>query len=134
MKIITPKYASLLTLLKYALSGSVALGIDIAILYLLRGANVPNVVAVCISASSATFVHYLISRYFVFRSFRRSFWAGLIYFISIVGTSLILNIVLYLFLSSIEPDHFIVDRITSVALIGLLSFLLNARYTFNVPL
>ena len=122
----------LLMLIRYTLSGSIAAGVDLGLLYILRNANFSDTIAVLVSAGTATFVHYVICRYFVFRIFKRSFVTGLLYFSSIIGVSLALNISLYLVLSSfIMPDHFVVARIISIVVVGMLSFILNSHVTFQ---
>ncbi len=115
----------------YSVSGSIAAVTDISILYILKSLELLDVLAVCVSVSVSIFVHYTISRYFVFRTFNRSFLSGFIFFVSIVGVSALINVCLYLLLSYLFPQYFVLDRVVSIAAVGLLSFFMNAKYNFK---
>ncbi|MFT5849611.1 MAG: putative flippase GtrA [Patiriisocius sp.] len=118
-------------LVRYTFSGVMAVATDIGILYLLINAGVEQSLAVMISVAASGVVHYLICRYYVFSSNRRSFIEGFIYFIGIVGMSVALNILIYLLLIQFVPLHFAVLRGISIGMVGLLSFVLNAHYNFG---
>jgi len=122
---------NLVALLKYNLSGAVALLTDVSLLYIFVELGLPQLPAVVLSVCAAGSIHYIICRYYVFRSFSRSFFTGALYFASIIGISLILNIGLYLLLIEILPLHFTIVRAISIGLVGILSFVLNAHYNFG---
>lgn len=126
-----PQLQHLVSLLRYAVSGTIAVGIDVTLLLALLSLDTPQVIAVCLSALVATTIHYIISRYFVFRTYKRTFFAGLLYFYSIIGISLGCNIALYLALTYIFPGADAVMRILAVAVVGIMSFFANARYNFK---
>jgi len=125
------KTHNLIALLKYNLSGAAAILTDIALLYLFIELGLPQVLSVALSVIASGSVHYIISRYYVFRSFKRSFIAGAIYFASILSISVALNIGLYLVLIEVLPFHFTIIRAISIGIVGILSFTLNAHYNFG---
>ena len=122
---------NLIALVRYSMSGAAAVVVDISILYILVSAGTSNIIAVILSVAASSVVHYLISRYYVFRTYKRTFFIGYIYFVSIIGLSVVLNIGLYLIFVAALPIHFTILRIISIALVGILSFLLNAHYNFG---
>ena len=125
------KSHNLAALVRYTFSGTMAVATDIGILYLLITAGVEQSLAVLCSVAVSGVVHYLICRYYVFSSNKRSFITGFIYFIGIVGMSVALNVLIYLLLVQFVPLHFAILRGISIAMVGLLSFVLNAHYNFG---
>ena len=122
---------NLLLLGKYSLSGAVAVLVDVAALTILRSLGLGEVLPLMVAILLSSLVHYTISRYWVFRSRVRSFFSGYVHFIGMIGISAILNSIIYLGLITVFTDMHIELRVFSIAVAGLLSFLLNTHLTFK---
>ncbi len=116
----------------YSIFGTLAFGVDLALIYLFYEIlGLVYVLAVPLAFVIATSGHYALVRRFVFAHTERPVGHGYILFMAIMISNALLVTLLVASLVELANLNLYVARVGVAGFIGLISFFLNARYNFR---
>ena len=116
----------------YSIFGTLAFAVDLGLIYLLfEIVGLVYVFAVPLAFVIATSGHYGLVRQFVFTATERPVGHGYLLFMMIMISNALLVTLLVAGLVELVGLDLYVARISVAALVGLVSFFLNARYNFR---
>jgi len=112
--------------------GTTVFALDLLILWtLVRMFGMPKLMAATIGFLVATSVHYVVGRSWIFEGTTRHAVSGYIYFLLTAGVGLVITIVMFAAFIFWTPINYLVARVIVSLFAGLVSFLLNAVFTFQ---
>jgi putative flippase GtrA len=122
-------------LLLYSVAGVSAFVLDLGFIYLFNAVfGVVYYVAVPLGFIIATTLHYFLSRKLAFADSERPMGSGYVYFLIIVGTSLLTVTGIVIFLVETMGASIYLARIITSAFAGAFSFLANTFLNFRVKI
>ena len=119
-------------LVRNTVSGTLAFGISITVLWLLvHYAQMDEVLAAAIGFVAAQTAHYGLARYWIFPNSERAMTSGFLIFLMNAGLGMAITVILYAALLEWTSMHYLAARVLVSVFAGLAMFLANATYNFR---
>ena len=119
-------------LVRNTVSGTLAFGISITVLWLLvHYAQMDEVLAAAIGFAAAQTAHYGLARYWIFPNSDRAVASGFLIFLVNAGLGMAITVSLYAALLEWTAMHYLVARVLVSVVAGLAMFLANATINFR---